>query len=514
MEQSSKQIKRAVKRDPPGTVPKRSTPAVVSPVRVPVSPPPLPRPSPTHSNDGQTVYYDTVQSIAVSNDEQGQASTHHDDFVRSSLSSATRTYNAYIRNGGVALTSKRSIDTTPVVVRVPPSNVRVLPSNERVTPPNAPPIRPSFELVHPQQQKYDMMVNRLVSELGYPHGLAKRLVSCTQTQYVKHYWLVDNSESLMKARCSQMVQRNILEVGGSHAKKLHYSIKCNRWKELQNTLLSQIDLADILEVPTTIRMLQGYQGVQEFTINQVAGDAARAKSGVSRTRASGTTQLSRHINDVCDQIEQDKDLLIQNGQKAVVVIATDAMPTDMFGETSEAAKTIFLNTVRKLQLLPVWIVIRLCTNDRRTMAYYRKLDQQLEIPIECVSDYITESKEVRRYNPWLNYSRHIHQCREVGFDHRVFDLLDECPLSKDDLYDFLTVLFGAEAFDTSTAPSMFTDWNHFLEYLQGQILPMLSEKQYSPITKKMEDIIDVKGLAKAHGIFGSMRQTLHRMVDV
>jgi hypothetical protein len=193
-----------------------------------------------------------------------------------------------------------------------------------------------------------------------------------------------------------------------------------------------------------------------------------------------------------------------------VVIATDAMPSDRYGDTSHEAEEQFLYTLRQLQLLPVWIVIRLCSNDRRTLQYYSKLDKKLESPIDCVSDYITESKEIRKWNPWLHYSTQIHQCREMGFDHRVFDLLDERPLTKDDLLDFLKVLFGTETFDTSVAPNIHTDWNDFLQYLNDQVL-IHYEKLYSPITKKMEPMIDVKGLAAAHGIRGSIRNAWNKI---
>lgn len=490
--------------------------------------------------------------------------TNHvdDDNMRSSLSAATQNYRAYRNMGGDELTMKRSIDSTRVIVPIPAyaasSNpptatttvepgglnspiiataVRVeivhddttdapvfmapplYPLPQRQEPPsqnissNLHSQRIPLEQVSLQQQKHNLMVERLVAELDYPSDLAKRLVTCIQTQFVKHYWLIDNSGSMLTTDCVRMVQKDVFDVGASNAKnskKLYDTVKCSRWNELENTIISHIDLASILEVPTTFRLLQGTRGMQEFTINQVPDDVESAKAIVRQSKPDGVTLLSDHIHEICNHIEEDKHLLLEKGQKAVVVIATDAIPSDQYGDTSEEAKEKFFIALKKLQLLPVWIVIRLCTNDRKAMQYYRKLDKKLEIPIECVSDYITESKEVRRWNPWLNYSRQIHQCREMGFHHRVFDLLDERPLTKDDLLEFLTVLFGAEAFDTNVAPNMHTHWNDFLQYLKNQVLN-LSEKQYSPTTKKMEDIIDVKGLATAHGIRGSIRNTINKI---
>ena len=373
--------------------------------------------------------------------------------------------------------------------------------------------RMPVEQINPQQQKHTMMVNRLIAELDYPSGLAKRLVNCAQTQFVKHYWLVDNSGSMLTTDCFRMVQKDLLDVGASNlknSKKLYDTVKCSRWNELEDAILSHIKLASILEVPTTFRLLRGPMGMQEFSINLEPGDVESAESTIRQSKPDGVTLLSDHIHEICNHIEQDKHLLLEKGQKAVVVIATDAMPSDQYGDSSDEAKATFFNALRKLQLLPVWIVIRLCTNERKAMQYYRKLDKKLEIPIECVSDYITESKEIRKYNPWLNYTQQIHQCRAMGFDHRVFDLLDECPLTKDDLMDFLTVLFGAEVFNTKKAPNVHTNWNDFLQYLKNEVLDQY-EKQYSPTTKKMEVVIDVKGLATAHGILGSIRNKIHKI---
>jgi hypothetical protein len=52
--------------------------------------------------------------------------------------------------------------------------------------------------------------------------------------------------------------------------------------------------------------------------------------------------------------------LREYGQKATVVIATDGEATD--GDVSDA--------MRPLQNLPVWVVIRLCTNEQAVVGLY------------------------------------------------------------------------------------------------------------------------------------------------
>ena len=147
-----------------------------------------------------------------------------------------------------------------------------------------------IEQMSTQQQRQSMMANRLVAELKYPPGLAKRLVTCVQTHFVKHYWLVDNSGSMLTTDCFRMVQKDMLKVGTLNIKKprkLYDTVKCSRWNELEDAILSHIKLASILEVPTTFRLLRGRMGTQEFSINLEPGDVESAESIIRRSKPDG-----------------------------------------------------------------------------------------------------------------------------------------------------------------------------------------------------------------------------------
>ena len=63
----------------------------------------------------------------------------------------------------------------------------------------------------------------------------------------------------------------------------------------------------------------------------------------------------------------------------------------------------------------------------------------------------------------MNYTQPLHRCREMGYHHRVFDLLDERLLSMDELYEFLTLLFGKEAMRQAPKPK--EDWAGFISVL-------------------------------------------------
>lgn len=61
------------------------------------------------------------------------------------------------------------------------------------------------------------------------------------------------------------------------------------------------------------------------------------------------------------------DFLRQTNQKVCVIIATDGESSD--GDIAAA--------MRPLQQLPVWVVIRLCTDENRIVDYWNNIDNVL-----------------------------------------------------------------------------------------------------------------------------------------
>jgi hypothetical protein len=282
-------------------------------------------------------------------------------------------------------------------------------------------------------------------------------------------------------------------------------VTCTRWKELQGSVEYHAELAGCIEATTIFRLLNdpgARVGPQEFSIcdsitskTSIEHEVAEALRIVRATEAIGVTPLTQHLQAISHRIQQIEPQLRSQGQKAVVVIATDGLPSDDRGSSNDSVRAEFVDALKRLQRLPVWVVIRLCTNDDSVNDYYNDLDKVLELPIECIDDYFGEAKEIMKVNKWLNYALPLHRCREMGYQHRLFDLLDERRLNKDELVEFLKLLFGPESF--RNAPDINTNWKGFYNVLENVVKG--ENKSWNPATHKLAPWIDLKELSKEYG---------------
>ena len=311
------------------------------------------------------------------------------------------------------------------------------------------------------------------------------------------------------------------ELRGSRDKVI--VVPCTRWRELQTSIEYHAEMAGLIGATTIFRLLNDpgiHIGPQEFSIGDTTGgvsspssksiqqEVSTAISVIQRARPNGVTPLTYHLKAITTRIEELESVLRRQGQKAVVVIATDGIPSDDQGNVTVQVQNEFVDALKRLQRLPVWIVIRLCTDDETVNEYYNDLDKVLELPMECIDDYLGEAKEIMAVNKWLNYALPLHRCREMGYQHRLFDLLDERPLTKDELYEFLTLLFGASAF--RNAPDINTNWTGFYKVLNNVV--QTETQEWNPTTQRRGPWIDMKQLNKIYGVkkglfgFGTKRR--------
>jgi Mg-chelatase subunit ChlD len=336
----------------------------------------------------------------------------------------------------------------------------------------------------------------VLKDQGFTSGLADALQT-NKRAFPLSIWVVDNSGSMM-ARDGH----RILETKG----KLQFA-SCTRWAEMQQTVDYHAQMASLLESPTTFRMLNDpgrVAGPQQFSVGTNADNAdqelAVAQSVMWNSQPGGVTPLVQHIHEIRENVLELEPQLRENGTKVAIVLATDGLPTDPQGYSNFTVKQQFVQALRSLEGLPVWIVVRLCTDEDDVVEYYNDLDAQLELSLEVLDDLSAEAQEVHEFNNWLTYGLPLHRMREMGFHHRLFDLLDERKLSKDELRDLFKILFGA---GMAEAPDPEADWKGFCETV-GRLLSK-ERKQWNPITKRMEPWIDMKKLNKAYGRRGWFR---------
>lgn len=134
---------------------------------------------------------------------------------------------------------------------------------------------------------------------------------------------------------------------------------------------------------------------------------------------NGGTPLCRHIREVTATIRSMEPQLRAANQKACVIIATDGESSD--GDLATA--------MRPLKDLPVWVVVRLCTDSERIVNYWNNIDNELELEMDVLDDLAGEAEEVFEANRWLTYGEPLHRLREFGISLKELDLLDESLLS-------------------------------------------------------------------------------------
>lgn len=339
---------------------------------------------------------------------------------------------------------------------------------------------------------------KALKKQGFTEGLALSL-SENKTNFPLRIWVLDNSGSMQNADGHRIIptrNKNDLMIVG-----------CTRWEEIKECAQYHIEMSALLEAPTSFRLLNNpgaSVGPGQFDIAQMGTDHIHAEVSaatqiMTKARPSGVTPLTDHIIAIHETVQAISQTLKIEGKKVVIVIATDGLPTDAYGNSSKAAKDLFVKSLRRLEGLPVWLVVRLCTDEDSVVNFYNNLDDMLELSMDVLDDFVGEAEEVYEHNKWLNYALPLHRMREMGFHDRVFDMLDERTLTKGELRDFCRLLFGLNNFDG--VPDPFVNWKSFLRSVEMMLKK--EELQYNPVKKRLTPWIDVKKLDKIYGGGGS-----------
>lgn len=334
-----------------------------------------------------------------------------------------------------------------------------------------------------------------LKQQGYTNGLIEALEDNCNV-FPLRIWVIDNSGSMNSGDGNRLV--------ATTTSNEVRSVPCTRWKEIQETIEYHIDMAALLQAPTIFRLLNDPGAIanipQEFSIagersTSISDDVHVAKNTMQKAGPMGVTPLAEHVRAIKLEVERNAPSLRAEGKRVAVILATDGLPSNMNGISGTSELKEFTNTLRELEGLPIWLVIRLCTDDDEVVEFYNNLDNQLELSMEVIDFFNDEAKEMFDTNPWINYSLPIHRMRELGFQHRIFDLLDERKLTLSEVREYCMLLFGRGNFDGVPEPDV--NFKGFLTATEGMMRN--ESQQWHPVKKKMKPLISLKKLNQLYG---------------
>lgn len=202
---------------------------------------------------------------------------------------------------------------------------------------------------------------------------------------------------------------------------------CARWTELGEAMKFHLNIARAANAATEFRLLNASTPLLIGTRDPESDENYHKFLSILGGQPGGGTPLCRHIREIVAKIRILEPKLRARKQKACVIIATDGESSD--GDIAAA--------MRPLANLPVWVVVRLCTDEESIMNYWNTIDKELELDMDVLDDFCAEAEEVFEANCWLNYGEPIHRLREFGIPLKEIDLLDERLLSMEFLRTFV-----------------------------------------------------------------------------
>lgn len=203
---------------------------------------------------------------------------------------------------------------------------------------------------------------------------------------------------------------------------------------------------------------------------------------MTHTRPAGPAPLTEQIAGLQKYVSSISTRLRQENRIVSIILATQGIPTSPH----------FLPTLRSLEGLPVWVVVRLCTDDERVFDFYNSLDAQLNLPYDVLDDFFGEALEVYLRNPWLTYGLPLHRFRESGIRIDVLDEIDERALTVQEVRDLCSLLFS-----TPLLPDPAVNWNAFFQAISG--LMSREKPQWNPVTRKLSPWINLIDLNRLYG---------------
>mmetsp|Transcript_36909 Transcript_36909/g.68107 ORF Transcript_36909/g.68107 Transcript_36909/m.68107 type:complete len:466 (+) Transcript_36909:60-1457(+) len=261
-------------------------------------------------------------------------------------------------------------------------------------------------------------------------GLPPRLADCMAREDERiglRIFLLDNSGSTSHYDGKYFVV--------DHEREVMQSRMCSRWDEIKGMARSQAEWNLPLGVPCEFMLLNCGPPPLREGIDFVRIDPAKRQGSVASlmqmldaTGPHGTTPLADRIADISRRVQSEHAGLVQAGQHIMLTIATDGLPTAKHHtQTTSHDRTQFVQQLKRLMLeFPVHVVIRLCTDDNDVVEYYNQVEEDVELPMDVLDDWVSEAKEIYwKGNGWFTYTQEMHRIREGGSFLKLLDILDE-----------------------------------------------------------------------------------------
>lgn len=326
---------------------------------------------------------------------------------------------------------------------------------------------------------------------GYTPGLVNLLTSHRE-KFAARIWILDNSGSMAIGDGYRIVQTSNQRTEGQ---------RVTRWDELSQMVVEQAELASSLNLFTEFHFLNDpgpTVGSQTFAVGRggnVQQEVSQVRKLMLKAKPVGASPLQTPLQIVARKIRKNRNQLLLTHRRVSVVIVTDGVPTDEDGtESSSTTDEEFLAALRSFEDLPCWIVVRLCTSEKKVVDYWNSLDVRVDLQLEVLDDHLSEAKEVARQNKWITYGLPLHRVREMGCSNRVVDLIDERKLTAKEVRDFIVVVLGTKP---ENLPDPTLSWKAFSKALELEL--MHYREQWDPNRKKMRPWIDVKVLNQIYG---------------
>jgi len=353
------------------------------------------------------------------------------------------------------------------------------------------------------QDSSQRIAQGLVS-LGVPFGLSQ-LIGEEDKSIGLRIFLLDNSGS------TSSYDGKYLEAGRGGEMNV---VNCSRWQEIKRMALEQAHCQVAMGTPCEFIMLNpisgrangGMQeGVDMCSIDPSRGNGEAQLAGLDRmlnnVRPNGATPLADRLRQIHERLTTVHANLARQGLRTVLVIATDGLPTSSGYTPTDAAKAEVVQVLRHLSVeLPVFLVIRLCTDEEDVVEYYNRIDEEEELPLEVIDDLESEAQEIQgKGNDWLAYSPMIHMIREGGTFMKLFDLLDERKLNVLEARLLAGHLLQIE----DHPPLPVSDIAEFNKKAEERVKKIA--KVYDPLLRRMTPCVNTRKLRRAVKTHRSLR---------